>query len=239
MQKTKILIVEDEALIADHMAMVLEDMGYEVIGIADEGMAALDMLRNTSPDLVLLDINLAGGLDGVDVAQEINRKFGIPFVFVTSNTSPGTLERVKITEPAGFVVKPYTVADLASNVGIALYKKRAGEKGAEVGNGGEDGFFIKEKHELIRLRFQEILYVEAMDNYTRLHTAKGRHVLSQTLKLVEQKLAGHSFVRVHRSYLVNLRHVDLIAPRHVLVNGEKVPVSEGQRQKLLEQIQLF
>ena len=239
MQKTKIMIVEDEALIADHMAMVLEDMGYEVAGVADEGLAALEMMQDQSPDLVLLDINLAGGLDGVDVAQEINRRFEIPFVFVTSNTSPRTLERVKVTEPAGFVVKPYTAADLASNVGIALYKSRMVKASPPPKTNPEDGFFIKEKHELIRLRFTEVLYVEAMDNYTRLHTAKGRHVLSQTLKAVEQKLAGHPFVRVHRSYLVNLRHVDLIAPRHVLIGGEKVPVSESQRQKLLDQIQLF
>ena len=239
MEKTKIMIVEDEALIADHMAMVLEEMGYEVAGVADDGLAALEMMQGEKPDLVLLDINLAGGLDGVDVAQEINRRFNIPFVFVTSNTSPRTLERVKITEPAGFVVKPYTPADLASNVGIALYKNRMAAQAAPPKSQPEDGFFIKEKHELIRLRFAEVLYVEAMDNYTRLHTATGRHVLSQTLKTVAQKLAGQPFVRVHRSYLVNLQHVDLIAPRHVLIGGEKVPVSESQRQNLLDQIQLF
>lgn len=239
MADTRILIVEDEALIADHIALVLEDLGYVVAGIADEGRMALDMVRDLSPDLVLLDINLAGPLDGVDVAQEVNRRFPVPIVFVTSNTSERTLERVKVTEPAGFVVKPYTAADLASNVGIALYKARA-QRTLAVAPVEEDGFFIKEKHELIRLRYAEVLYAEAMDNYTRLHTLRGRHVLSQTLKLVEQKLEPEGFVRVHRSYLVNLRHVELIAPRHVVVaGGDEVPVSEGQRQALLERISLF
>jgi DNA-binding LytR/AlgR family response regulator len=238
MSAPKILIVEDEALIADHIALCLEDLGYEVAGIADEGQAAIDLIGATLPDLCLLDINLSGGIDGVDVAHEVKRRHGIPFIFVTSNTSARMLDRVKVTEPAGFIVKPYTVDDLASNIAIALYKAKRIHLPSKQG-AAEDSFFIREKHELIRLYFSEILYAEAMDNYTKLHTAKGRFVLSQTLKAVEQKLLDHSFVRVHRSFLVNLKHVDLIAPRHVLVGEMEVPLSETQRQVLLDHVQTW
>ena len=207
MKKTRIVIVEDEALIADHIAVCIEDLGYEVAGIEEDGMAALELIAREKPDLCLLDINLAGGLDGVDVAQEINRRFAIPFIYLTSNSDRRTLERVKITEPAGFILKPYTLQDLESNLSIVLYKLKAREvespipsekeevlangNGLENGNGGdestsnaEESFFIREKHELIRVFYRDISHVEAMDNYSRLHTSKGRFVLSQTLKNV-------------------------------------------------------
>ncbi len=251
-QTPRILIVEDEALIADHIAVCLEDIGYEVVGIEEDGMAALELIEQEKPDLCLLDINLAGGLDGVDVAHEINRRFGVPFIFLTSNSDRRTLERVKITEPAGFILKPYTVKDLESNLSIALYKIRTGqvvgkdpsanqEEPPESANSvnGEDSFFIKEKHELIRVFYKDISHVEAMDNYSRIHTVKGRYVLSQTLKAVEKKLEPYGFLRVHRSYVVNLGLIDLIAPRHLFLGADQIPISEAQRQKLIERIQLF
>lgn len=242
MKKAGIVIVEDEALIADHLAICLEEEGYKILGVAESATEALEILEATAPDLCLLDINLEGSLDGIDLAQEINRRFQIPFIFVTSNTSNRTLERVKLTEPAGFIIKPYTPADLVSNVAIALYKSRSLSQVPKATVNApkmEDSFFVREKHELIRVRYSDILYAEAMDNYVRIHTLKGRHILSQTLKLVEQKLQGHHFIRVHRSYLVNLLHVDLIAPRHLLIGTIEIPVSESQRTRLLDLVQVF
>lgn len=258
MNRARIVIVEDEALIADHIAMCLEEMGHEIAGIEESGQEALELIERERPDLCLLDINLSGALDGVDVAQEINRRFGIPFIFLTSNSDRRTIERVKITEPAGFILKPYTAQDLETNLGIVLYKlKRATvqktliqdrvegserlvhEQGEGSGMEKEDSFFIREKHELIRVHYDDISHVEAMDNYARIHTSKGRFILSQTLKNVEKRLEPHGFLRVHRSFLVNLSRIDLIAPRHLELGEDQIPISEGQRQKLMDRIQLF
>lgn len=239
-KSAKIYIIEDEALIADHIAMCLEEEGYPVCGIADNGETALTEIQATQPDLCLLDINLNGDLDGIDIAHELN-KLEVPFIYVTSNTNSRTLARVKRTEPAGFIVKPYTAEDLSSNILIALYKQErttppppTAEK-SEV----EDSFFVKEKHELIRVRYDAVLFAEAMDNYTSLHTEKGKFVLSQTLKNVEGRLKDYGFLRVHRSYIVNLKCIDLIAPKHLLIGAIEIPVSESQRQNLLDRIQLF
>ncbi len=242
MNKTRIVIVEDEALIADHIAMCLEDMGYEVAGIEEEGHAALELIDRERPDLCMLDINLAGALDGVDIAQEIKRRFGIPFIFLTSNSNKRTIERVKMTEPAGFILKPYTVEDLETNLGIILYKlKQVVHQAGHAGQEGqkENSFFIREKHELIRVHYDDISHIEAMDNYSRIHTAKGRFVLSQTLKTVEKRLEPYGFLRVHRSYVVNLSRIDLIAPRHLELGEVRIPISEAQRQKLMERISIF
>ncbi|MEM0995788.1 MAG: response regulator [Bacteroidota bacterium] len=239
MSAERILIVEDEALIADHLAVCLEDLGYEIAGIADNGAEALTLISAALPDLCLIDIHLQGPLDGVDVAQELRRMHDIPFIFVTSNADRRTLERVKRTEPAGFILKPYTPEDLASNIGIALFKHRKRPPSEKLAAELEDSFFVKEKHELVRLRYRDILFAEAMDNYTRLHTEKGKFVLSQTLKSVVERLSEHGFLRVHRSYLVNLAQVDLIAPRHLRIGAAEIPLSEAQRSRLLEMIKQF
>ena len=240
MMTTGIFILEDEALIADHIAVCLEDLHYKVAGISDNGEEALEMIARLQPDLCLIDINLGGDLDGVDVAQEIRRRFEIPFIFITSNTDSRTLARVQRTEPAAFIVKPYTLEDLASNIGIALYKSRNKEFAKPVAVPElEDSFFVKEKHELIRLRYQDIRFAEAMDNYTRLHTADRKFVLSQTLKSVAERLEERGFLRVHRSYVVNLRCIDLIAPRHLRIGDAEIPLSETQRTRLMEMVQQF
>lgn len=240
MMSPRIFILEDEALIADHIAVCLEDLQYEVAGISDNGEEALEMIGSLQPDLCLIDINLSGALDGVDVAQEIRLRFAIPFIFITSNTDSRTLARVQRTEPTAFIVKPYTPEDLASNIGIALYKAR--KKDAPTASTApelEDSFFVKEKHELIRLRYQEIRFAEAMDNYTRLHTADRKFVVSQTLKSVAERLEERGFLRVHRSYVVNLRCIDLIAPRHLRIGEMEIPLSEAQRTRLMEMVQQF
>lgn len=246
--KASLYIIEDEALIADHIAMCLEEAGYGIAGITEDGETALKEVEALRPDLCLLDIHLESALDGVDVAHGLNR-LGIPFIYVTSNADPKTLARVKLTEPAGFILKPYTPEDLHANVMIALYKLQQMEKQAasktevpltdQKPEIAEDSFFVKEKHELIRVRYQAVLYAQAMDNYTRLHTLDGKFVLSQTLKSVETKLEAHGFLRVHRSYLVNLRYVDLIGPRHLRIGKEELPVSERQRQALLDRIRTW
>lgn len=239
MSTTQIMIVEDEALIADHLAVCLEDCGYQIAGIADSAEEALQLLQNKKPDLILIDINLSGDLDGVDLAQSINVQHQIPFIFVTSNSDSRTLARVKLTRPAGFILKPYQIEDIRANVGIALYKQHSLSPKSSPNSGNqnvEDGFFVREKHALQKIRYEEILYAEALDNYTRLVTEKGRHVLSSTLKNIENQLEPLGFLRVHRSYLVNLQYIEQILPKSLRIGEAEIPVSESNRSRLLKRI---
>lgn len=239
MENAKIIIVEDEALIAEHIAMCLEDIGHEIVLITGEGEEVLSFLEENGADLVLVDIQLEGALDGVDTAHEIRVKHGIPFVFVTSNADPATLSRARRTEPAGFVVKPYQPADLAANITMALFKTQRQETAETPEKDSGDSFFIKDGPNFIRVHYRDIRYAEALDNYTRLHLKDRKMVLSQTLKSVEARLDGHGFARVHRSFLVNLVHIDLIGPRHLLIGETEIPISDSQRKSLLESIQIF
>lgn len=121
MSDIRILIVEDEPLIARDIAMMLGQNDYTVSGVVFSKEDALQELRNNTPDMVLLDINLDGGQEGIELAREINQKLQLPFVYLTSYSDKQTLRFAKETEPAGYVVKPYSEAGLCATLEIAWY----------------------------------------------------------------------------------------------------------------------
>ncbi len=101
-----ILIVEDEGIIASNIGSNLRKAGYEIAGIASSAEEAFDVVSRTLPDLMLIDIHLAGSSDGIEVAQKIHSMFGIPFIFLTAHSDSETMERAKKTGPSGYLVKP-------------------------------------------------------------------------------------------------------------------------------------
>jgi DNA-binding LytR/AlgR family response regulator len=241
--KLKILIVEDEPLIADHIEQYVLDASFESSGIADTFNDAKALILKENPDMVLLDINLGDGPDGIDIAHYINQHHKKPFVFISSNTDNKTLERVKLTHPYGFIVKPFKATDIQTQINLAWHSFSLQKENAQVQFAGSflvnDHFFIKDKHSLVKVNYSDVLYAEACDNYTIIYTTQAKYVLSYTLKVVEEKLAPFSFFRTHRSFLVNLNHIQKVNPKEVLVNGKEIPVSENSRNELLQKLNLF
>jgi signal transduction histidine kinase len=125
MSKTKILVVEDEAIVAEDIASRLENMGYEIVDILATGEEAIAIAKNTQPDLVLMDIILQGKIDGVEAAREIRTHFKIPVVYLTANADDKTLNRAQITEPFGYILKPFKEKELFATIEIALSRHRA------------------------------------------------------------------------------------------------------------------
>jgi len=121
MTKTRILLVDDEPDFSKLTALELKNLGYDVVTVVD-GQEALDLIRDNKPDLVLMDIVLNGQIDGVEAAEEIRSRFNIPVVYLTGYTDDKTLARAKITEPFGYVVKPFECRELRIAIEIALYK---------------------------------------------------------------------------------------------------------------------
>lgn len=121
----RIIIVEDEALIAAEIKSILKSLGYEVVGHAMNGDKALDLFANVETDIFLLDISIKGTLNGIDLAKIIRQKYKLPFVFLTSFSDKITLEKVKDTMPYGYIVKPFNENDIKVNVELALHKFEA------------------------------------------------------------------------------------------------------------------
>lgn len=123
--KPKILVVEDEAIVAHDIRMQLQKLGYEAVGHASQGEDAITLASALVPNLVLMDIQLAGAMDGIATAQLMRTQLGIPVVFLTAFDADDTLERAKLTEPYGYILKPFTERDLRTVLTMALYKHQA------------------------------------------------------------------------------------------------------------------
>jgi len=117
-----ILVVEDEAIVATDIRDTLVSRGYDVVGTARTGESALEKIAETLPDLVLMDIHLAGKMDGIETAGKIHENYGIPVIFLTAYADSALLERAKVAEPYGYIVKPYDERGLYSTIEMALYK---------------------------------------------------------------------------------------------------------------------
>ena len=116
MTQTTILIVEDEMIVAADLANKLGKLGYKVVGSADSGEESILMARELRPDLVLMDIILAGQMDGVEAAEQIRREFDLPVIFLTAHSDRATLERAKRSEPCGYILKPFEERELATQI---------------------------------------------------------------------------------------------------------------------------
>jgi PAS domain S-box-containing protein len=125
MGKETILIVEDEAIVAEDLANKLSQLGYEISGTTASGEAAVALARNLRPNLVLMDIHLAGPMDGVEAAERIRQECALPVIYLTAHSDRATLERAKLTQPFGYILKPFEELDLETHIQMALYKHQA------------------------------------------------------------------------------------------------------------------
>jgi len=232
-QKHKILIVEDEPIIATDLELTLEKLGYEVTDTVEDAASAIVSIQKNKPDLILLDILIEGDIDGVMLAQDINTHYQIPFVYLTSNTDLFTINRVKRTKPAGFIVKPFHESDLVTNIEIALFKsKEANDEPIK----SERDFFVKDGLNLVKIQTKDLLFIKADDSYSKLFTEEKTFLLTLNLGKLIQKLPGNTFIRTHRSYVVNLNFVDKISNGYVLIGKHKIPISKSYHDDFYKRI---
>ncbi len=235
----RIYIVEDEPIIARTIKKALEQEGYTICGMSNNGKEALYDIYELKPDLVLLDITLKGDVDGITIAEKINTRGKVPFVFLTSLTDSKTTERVKHTKPAGFISKPFTVSSLRNNIEIALFKLKEKEEQTNEKAIVDETIFIKNKGEFIKLNKTDILFFEASDFYCFAHTINKKTLISKTLKYVEENLNDSSFIRVHRSFIINIKKIDALYDGYLTINKKTIPISKANKDKLLSSLSLL
>jgi len=233
MDDIKILIVEDEPIIADDLHFILEEMGYNSTTSVHTGEDAIKFLQNNDTDLVLLDINLAGKVDGVQVAEYIQDNKEMPYIFLTSLSDDHTISRVKKTSPAGYMVKPIDEKTLKVNIELALsqYQSTKSKKREY-----SDVYYVKDKIRMTKIQIDDIICLEASSNYTVLKTSSKKFVISQTLKRVLENLNPEIFVRIHKSYVVNVNKIDYIEDSHVVIGEVKLGISRTYRELFLSRL---
>ena len=210
-------------------------MGYECLH-TDQASEALTLMRQHEFDLFLLDIFITGELDGVELAHEVRAKSDSPLIFITSYFDAQTLDRVKPIKPEAYIVKPFEERNLTANIELALYHHRKPKNPTTV---GPDKVFIKDQGELIALNPEEIIYIEADDNYSNIHTIEKRYLLSHPIKRIEEKVQNLPFVRVHKSYIVNLTKVTSIQEGFIFLGESRIPLGRTYRQDFMNALTIL
>lgn len=122
MKSTKILLVEDETIVARDIEHMLQGLGYKVVDVLADGFQSIKAAKKLKPDLVLMDIRLKGKIDGIEAAHQIYKKFNIPIIYITAHADANIVKRAKVTEPFGYILKPFNEKELQTTIEIALYK---------------------------------------------------------------------------------------------------------------------
>ncbi len=243
MDPVKILIVEDEMIIAANLSLQLTGLGYDVVGIIPRAEEALVHLRQQQPDILLLDINLKGELDGIDMAREMLNHHHIPIIYLTANSDAANFERAKATNPYAFISKPFKKVELQRAIELTINQIRRDSKPAQNTFEKESAFilsdsiFVRHHEKMVKIPIKDILYIEADRNYCRVHCKDKEFLLVMTLKDIDEKLPMQHFLRIHRSFIVNISHIDEIATSHVVVSKKAIPLSAEMRKQLLLHIQ--
>lgn len=250
--KVKLLIVEDEILLANDIANKLCDNNYQIVGIADSAKKALAILdNNQDTDIILIDIILKGEFDGIELARFINSKYSIPFLFLTSHADSHIIERAKNVKPHAYLLKPFIDRQVCIAIELALKNFSNKEFENEMLNKRnfsatdnqvlhiKNSLFLKKNQHFERVDLQEILFLKADSNYCNVYTKSDRFIYSVGLNKVEEQLPKERFVRVHRSYVVNINSVNGFEGNMLFVGKVKIPVSKAHKEDVFKRFRII
>lgn len=245
-----ILVVEDESIVRKDIERSLTKLGYTVVAQADTGEKAIELAKEFRPDLALMDIMLKGEITGIQAAEEIKKSIDIPVIYLTAYADEATLAKAKITEPHGYILKPFKEIDLHTSIEMAIHKHKK-EVELKVENellrslsnykSNAEYLFVKHQSKLVKLNMSDIYYVEALKDYVQVNTRDTRYTIHATMKDVEKKLPLRVFQRIHRSFIVNMDKIEAISGGNIVMQDtqKEIPVGGNYRDELGERINVL
>lgn len=247
MAKTNVFVVEDEAIVSKDIQHSLKKLGYNVLGAASTGEKAIEMVGELKPDIVLMDIMLKGQLTGIEASEQIKAHLDIPVIYLTAYADEATLAKAKVTEPYGYIIKPFKEIDIHTSIEMAIYKhskEAAVRKERDLlfsiveNRDNKDFIFVKSNSRLVKLKTTDIYFVEALKDYVVINALNNRYTIHSTMKDIVSKLPQDDFIRVHRSFIVRLDKIAAIEqPNLILENDKKViPIGGSYKDDLSKRI---
>lgn len=219
----RILIVDDETTIAEMCETMLTDLGYQVVGKAHTYNSAIAQMQSKQIDLIMLDIDLKEEKNGIDLANHIKSELKIPFLYLTSFADNLTVKMAVQTIPEAYLIKPFTEEDLFTTIEVIRSKKEI-----------DHTIQIKNGHEVINLSANDVALIKSDNNYLELYVNQKKHLIRSSLETFLKENDYPNFVRIHRSYVVNLLKVSSFSRQHVIVGDFKCPISRSYKQELFE-----
>jgi two-component system, LytTR family, response regulator LytT len=245
-----ILVVEDESIVAKDIQVCLRKLGYDVVGVVSSGEEAVEKAEEFDLDLIMMDIMLKGEMSGIEAAEIIRKKKSIPVIFLTAYTDRNTVDKAKETEPFGYIIKPFKEIDIQTAIEIALYKhsrEMVVKKERDMyysmveKQDSVDMMFVKANQRLVKIKYSEIYFIEALKDYVVINTLERRYTIHSTMKDIESKMPEKDFIRVHRSFIVRIDKIKEIDHSNVVLENDKktVPVGGSYKDLLQQRINMI
>lgn len=238
MEKISVLIVEDASLVAEDIASKLLKHNIDVAGIFASGEEAIESMHKKIPDLILMDIHLAGALDGVSAAHIIGKEHDIPVIYLTDHVDKVTVDRARKTFPANYLSKPFNEFDLIRSIDIAFTNWQAREQKREPGI-LKDFIFIKKDQTYVKVLYNDIIYLEADRSYCRIITESSVFMQTNNMRHIFNQFAHKEFIKVHRSYIINSNKITAIEGNVITLGKYKVEMSREMRDALVGKIKIL
>jgi DNA-binding LytR/AlgR family response regulator len=207
----KILVVEDEVIIADYIENILLENNFKSVVVAHDKETAELLIIQENPDVIILDINLSGKNEGIDIAQNYSGKASI--IFLTGQKDHKLMSQAIATQPKSYLTKPIKKTDLLAALHLTISSKE------------QDVFTLKDGFDKINLKYSEIHFFKSAKNYVEIHLENRKYVDRTTLKDIENVIpSGFNFKRVHRSFLVNMSKARTIGRNDISLGDVKIPI---------------
>ena len=187
-----------------------------------------------------MDVNLKGALDGIETAKTIQEFTDVPIIYLTANSAEATFSKAKETHPKAFITKPFSTVDLQRTIELVVGQLAETKGGYKTIGSMEvlgDRIFVRHHGNMVKILLDDILFIEADRNYCTIATITGKFTLTSTLKTMEEKLPKGHLVRIHRSYIVNISKLDVVADHHIEINRKVIPLGKSYKEVLLGRIQ--
>lgn len=225
MKHLKILIVEDEVLIAEDLKDLLFSFDIRQVEMAHSLSTGLEKLSVYKPDIALLDIRMEGELDGLKIAEFINKEMKIPFVFITSHSDLETIKKIVELKPSGYITKPFKRSDIYACLNLMAVTLNKKSK-----------VLIKDGHKTNIFEWDEIDYIEGEGNYINIFAGNRKVVARQSMDSVLDQLDKAIYYKIHRSYIVNLKKILKFNRKEISIGNVTIPVSRNVQDELEEKL---
>jgi CheY-like chemotaxis protein len=246
MESVKILIVENELIVAELLSQKLSEVGYQITDVITRGESVKNAVSQQIPDLVIMDIDLDGKMDGIQAVAEIRKQAEIPVIYLTDLDNEEIVKRASATKPSAYLLKPFNERQVAVSIQQALYNASE-DKVAFPADSNlpkqeqfilNDVIFVRQNNNHYKkILLSSISYIEADGAYCNIHlTNKEKYTYSISMNHIHDRIAKPLFVRANRSNVVNLDRVAEVKGNILLVDGVEIQIGDTYKDAVMKRL---
>ncbi|MEO1626068.1 MAG: response regulator transcription factor [Bacteroidota bacterium] len=243
MTSITIFLVEDDLMFALEVEMLVKKLEYTSFVLINDSDEALQAIKNTPPDILLLDIMIDGSLNGIELAKAIKKEnIQVPIVFLTANREEELYLQARELGPVAYLVKPFNMLTLRSAIESALLQSEEVEAEEENDEQNQlikdDFFYIKQSRKVHKVSIHDINWLHSEGNYCMIYTADKRFVIKTSMVRLKQRLPDELYVQIHRGYIVRLDRIENVdlSRKILMIGSEELPIGKKYRPDLISRI---